>query len=98
MNNLKSYNHYIYDGPILDKFDKIINPNWHGETMAVSKEKAISNLKYQYKDHMNLNKAYSIKLDTFYLSVVEKKPYFKQEIIKIEEDVECQLTAQLKLF
>lgn len=40
--------HYIYDGPVKE-FDRIINPNWHGETIAVSPEKAKSNLAYQYK-------------------------------------------------
>lgn len=44
--------HYIYDGPVKE-FDRIINPNWHGETMAVSETKAKSNLAYQYKKQHN---------------------------------------------
>lgn len=40
--------HYIYDGPVKE-FDRIVNPNWHGETMAISESKAKNNLAYQYK-------------------------------------------------
>lgn len=43
---------YIYDGPVKE-FGKIINTNWHGETVAFSIEKARSNLKYQYKKKHN---------------------------------------------
>lgn len=39
---------YIYDGPVRI-FDKPVNPHWYGETMAVSEEKARTNLAYQYK-------------------------------------------------
>jgi hypothetical protein len=31
------------------EFDRIVNPNWHGETMAISESKAKNNLAYQYK-------------------------------------------------
>ena len=39
---------YIYEGPGTE-FGRIIDNCWHGETMAVSEEKARSNLAYQYK-------------------------------------------------
>lgn len=39
---------YIYDGPVKE-FDRIINPNWKAQTMAVSKKKAKSNLEFRYK-------------------------------------------------
>ena len=41
-------NKYSYDGPVME-FDRLIANRWHGETMAVSEEKARSNLAYQYK-------------------------------------------------
>ena len=41
-------NHYIYDGPV-KVFETCFTSHWHGETMAVSEEKARSNLAYQYK-------------------------------------------------
>ena len=41
-------NHYIYDGPV-KVFETCVTSHWHGETMAVSEEKARSNLAYQYK-------------------------------------------------
>ena len=45
--------HYIYNGPIM-YFDKCISNNWHGETMASSKHKAMNNLTYQAKKFCNL--------------------------------------------
>lgn len=45
---------YIYDGPVLE-FDRLLTDHWRAETMAVSKSKAMSNFKYQYKkDHNRL--------------------------------------------
>lgn len=43
---------YIYNGPVME-FDKCIANNWHGETMAVSRSKARSNLTYQFKKQFN---------------------------------------------
>lgn len=39
---------YIYEGPVM-AFGECIRPKWKGETMAVSPEKARTNLMYQYK-------------------------------------------------
>lgn len=39
---------YIYDGPVLE-FGRLVMERWLGETIAPSKNKARSNLAYQYK-------------------------------------------------
>lgn len=39
---------YVYEGPVMS-FDRIIDNNWKGETHAISKRKAKSNLSYQFK-------------------------------------------------
>ena len=44
---------YIYDGPVL-YFDKCIALKWKGSTTASSKQKAISNLSYQFKKENNM--------------------------------------------
>ena len=41
-------NKYIYAGPVKE-FDKVIDNNWYGETMADSETKARNNLAYQFK-------------------------------------------------
>lgn len=45
-------NRYVYDGPVME-FDRLIQNNWKGETMAVSETKARSNLSYQWKKRNN---------------------------------------------
>lgn len=52
---------YIYEGPV-KMFDKIINPNWYGQTMAVSKKKARSNLAFRYKKEHGLNNRSKVTL------------------------------------
>lgn len=37
-----------YYGPVKE-FNKLVAENWYGETIAVSEDKARSNLAYQYK-------------------------------------------------
>ena len=44
---------YIYDGPVV-MFGKCICNKWHGETMAMTKRKAKSNLEYQFKKQQKL--------------------------------------------
>ena len=44
---------YIYDGPVT-QFGKCIANKWHGETIAESQRKAISNLEYQFKKKNNM--------------------------------------------
>lgn len=39
---------FRYDGPVME-FDTCINYHWTGETLALSEEKARSNLIFQYK-------------------------------------------------
>lgn len=41
-------NEYSYEGPV-EKFGVCVCHNWKAKTMAPSKRKAISNLKYRYK-------------------------------------------------
>ncbi len=50
MNNPKAL--YIYDGPVYE-FDICLSSNWHGETYAVSRRKAMSNLLFKYKKTHN---------------------------------------------
>ena len=45
--------HYIYDGPVL-MFGRLVAGRWTGETWAESKNKAKSNLAYQFKKSNNL--------------------------------------------
>ena len=45
---------YVYNGPVME-FDKCIMERWRGSTYAVSKEKARSNLTYQFKKQHNKN-------------------------------------------
>ena len=39
---------YFYEGPVT-QFNKVINKKWSRYTKAVSPQKAISNLQFQYK-------------------------------------------------
>ena len=43
---------YVYEGPVME-FNRCIASNWRGETMAVSRSKARSNLTYQFKKQFN---------------------------------------------
>lgn len=52
---------YIYSGPVMI-FDRCVADKWHGETVAVSKQKARSNLAYQFKKLLNINKECKISL------------------------------------
>lgn len=45
-------NRYIYDGPVME-FNRLVDSNWHGETIAASEKKAKSNLAYQWKRRNN---------------------------------------------
>ena len=46
-------NHYFYEGPVVG-FNNVITEKWKGDTYAVSKKKAISNLRYQFKKQHGL--------------------------------------------
>lgn len=43
---------YLYDGPVME-FDRCVQSNWKGETIATSEIKARSNLSYQWKKKNN---------------------------------------------
>lgn len=49
-NRLKKYE---YSGPVF-KFDKLFSNNWKGSTYASSRERAKSNLSFQFKKEHNL--------------------------------------------
>lgn len=61
---------YAYVGPVLI-FGKITNPKWSGETLAVSFDKAKSNLMYQYKKQTGRRKDAKIEF-TGKIYVVEE--------------------------
>lgn len=44
--------HYIYEGPVV-MFGKCAESRWVGETWATSKQKALSNLAFQWKRRNN---------------------------------------------
>lgn len=52
---------YKYVGPVME-FDRLICSKWQGETVANSKEKAKSNLSYQFKINNNRSKTARISL------------------------------------
>lgn len=92
------YNHYIYHGFVLDSFDHLIEERWYGETSASTKEKAISNLKYQYKKECNLPIGARLYLDPARLT--EKAPVqikLKEDILEDEEGP-CPSYTQLTFF
>jgi len=45
-------NQYVYEGPVME-FDTCVVGQWKGTTYAVSKNKARSNLAYQFKKKHN---------------------------------------------
>lgn len=55
------FHKYAYDGPVLE-FDKCVADHWKGETMAISEQKARSNLAYQYKKKNNRLAGVPVKL------------------------------------
>lgn len=50
---MQGYSKYLYDGPVLI-FDKIATNHWRSETMAISENKARSNLAYTFKKQNGL--------------------------------------------
>lgn len=88
---MSKYERYIYDGPVMNNFDRVIEVNWRAETLAPSPEKAISNLKHRYKEACGLV-TYSIKLDIFYLSKAVTTSRVEVEAVeqKDEEEPSCQ--------
>lgn len=54
-------NLYSYTGPVTE-FNQVIHSNWHGETLAVSEQKAKNNLIFQFKKQYGKLPATKIKL------------------------------------
>lgn len=61
MESYKPNHKYSYSGSVLE-FDTLVANNWKGETMAPSKQKAMSNLSYQYKKQNNRNSRVKVTL------------------------------------
>lgn len=53
---------YSYDGPVYH-FEKIYSNKWKSYTTANSKEKALSNLKYQAKKQLGFERFAKLDLD-----------------------------------
>ena len=64
MSEFKRY--WTYEGPVV-AFGKVVANRWHGQTIAVSKKKAISNLAYQFKKEAGLLPSARINLVESYL-------------------------------
>lgn len=54
-------NTYAYSGPVLIFGKPVIN-SWYGETTASSKNKALSNLQYQFKREYDLSPNNKVEL------------------------------------
>lgn len=54
-------NKYIYDGPVM-AFERCVADRWTGETLAVSENKARSNLAFRYKKEHGMIPATRITL------------------------------------
>ena len=63
---------YTYNGPVLI-FGKLVSNRWSGETVAVSRKKALSNLSYQFKKVNNIadNRAKVTLMDKYLYEVTE---------------------------
>lgn len=63
---------YTYNGPVLI-FGKLVTNKWSGETVAVSRKKALSNLSYQFKKVNNItdNRAKVTLMDKYLYEVTE---------------------------
>ena len=55
------YKHYSYSGPVCE-FGKVIDNMWTAETFAPSKQKALSNLAFQFKREYDKSKTAKITL------------------------------------
>lgn len=64
---------YQYNGPVM-LFNRCIADKWSGETRAVNKEKAKSNLAFRYKTDHHLTRTAKITLPG---TVVEKEEPWK---------------------
>ena len=60
---MTKYQRYTFAGTVKDSFSRIICHAWHGATYAVSEEKALSNLSYQFKQSAGLATHSRVVLD-----------------------------------
>lgn len=60
---------YSYAGPVR-VYDKIVEHNYKGDTMAFTPQKALSNLAWRFKQDYHYNDLDKIELDKKYLSVL----------------------------
>lgn len=51
---MMKYQRYTFAGAVKDPFSRILCQAWHGATYAVSEEKAMSNLSFQFKKSAGL--------------------------------------------
>lgn len=66
MDEFKRY--YKYNGPVV-AFGKVLTNNFKAETIAISPEKALSNLAFQFKQNNNLSRSARVNLLEKYLTV-----------------------------
>lgn len=64
-------NEYRYEGPVRDMYGGMRNSRWVNNTIAVSKEKALSNLTYRYSVYYKC-RIYDVKLNPKYLTLVRE--------------------------
>ena len=58
---MRKYKKYSYNGPVM-RFDRCIDDQFKAETMAISEERARSNIIFQYKKANNLIPSTNISL------------------------------------
>lgn len=75
-----SEKHYIYHGPVYNTFNNLIEERWYGETTAPTKEKALSNLKYRFRQERDIMTCCRLYLDPHRLSVADKPVRLKEPI------------------
>ena len=60
---MTKYQRYTFAGAVKDSFSRIICHAWHGATYAISEEKALSNLTFQFKKSAGLAAYSRVVLD-----------------------------------
>lgn len=96
---MSKYERYVYEGPVWRAFDLLVEEKWYGETSAPTKEKAESNLKYQYKKECNLPVQSRLYLDPARLTKVTPAPIkLKEDALEDKEEETCQCYTQLTIF
>ena len=87
------YRHYIYKGEVYSSFDKVIETNWYGETMAPTKRKALSNLKFQFCKERGLHPYSHIHFDSYSLICKEEVrdvDFLLPQLLAKKEEPTCQ--------